>query len=371
MKTSLEILADTITNYSLEIKKDDKVLITYQSAKTNDLIKELIKAIYKNGGISFVKLVDLEINALLGEHTNQRRIEEMVKHSKFEVDHFDCFINLRYSLNDYEGKDVPKDILRMIGEKNKHNDDIRINKRRWVLLNYPSLLDAYKSKMKIDEYYDYAMDIMRVDYQKMSEDIIPLKKLMESTDKVRIVGPGTDLSFSIKGIPIIPCVGRFNIPDGEIFTAPIKNSVNGTITYNVDSPYQGHVFKDTSLTFKDGKIIKAVAGVDTTLLNQIIDTDEGSRYIGEFAIGLNPKIFHSMGDILYDEKIMGSIHFAVGRAYRESYNGNDSSIHWDMVLIQRKDYGGGEIYFDDELIRKDGIFVKDELKHLNYTLEKK
>ena len=196
--------------------------------------------------------------------------------------------------------------------------------------------------------------------------MLPLKKLMEKTDKVRITAPKTDITFSIKGLPAIICSGESNIPDGEVFTAPIKDSINGTITYNTPSPYNGNIFHDVSLTFKDGKIIKATSKEGDVELNKIFDTDEGSRYVGEFSLGLNPIIMHPIGDILYDEKIAGSIHFTPGSAYKECYNGNDSNIHWDMVLIQRSDYGGGNIYFDDKLVRENGVFVLDELKDLNY-----
>ena len=188
---------------------------------------------------------------------------------------------------------------------------------------------------------------------------------MEKTDRVRIVAPNTDITFSIKGIPAIPCCGEYNIPDGEIFTAPVKDSVNGTITFNTPCPYQGNIYTNVSLTLKDGKIVQAMCNEDNQSLNHIFDSDEGARYIGEFAIGLNPKILHPMGDILFDEKIIGSIHFTPGRAYREAFNGNISSIHWDMVLIEREEYGGGELYFDDVLIRKNGKFMLPELEPLN------
>ena len=223
--------------------------------------------------------------------------------------------------------------------------------------------------MTTSDFYNYALDVMTVNFKEMYEMIKPLKELMEKTNKVRIISPQTDITFSIKNIPVIPCCGECNIPDGEIFTAPIKDSVNGVITYNTPSPYQGNIYNNVSLTFKDGKIIKAVCDNDNDKLNDIFDTDEGARYIGEFSLGLNPKIMHPMGDILFDEKIIGSIHFTPGQAYKEAYNSNDSGIHWDMVLIQREDYGGGELYFDDVLIRKDGLFVLSELKHLNYDLK--
>ncbi len=199
----------------------------------------------------------------------------------------------------------------------------------------------------------------------MNEAMQSLKTLMEKTDKVRLVAPGTDLTFSIKGMPAIPCAGDCNIPDGEVFTAPIKDSVNGVIQYNTASPYQGTVFSNVCLEFKDGKIIKATADNNVEQLNEIFNSDEGARYVGEFAIGVNPLIQHPMGDILFDEKIDGSLHFTPGQAYEEADNGNRSAIHWDLVLIQRPEYGGGSIYFDDVLIRKDGRFVLSELECLN------
>jgi aminopeptidase len=192
----------------------------------------------------------------------------------------------------------------------------------------------------------------------------PLVKLMKTTDKVRIVAPGTDLTFSIKGIPVIKCDGELNIPDGEVFTAPVKESVNGVIHYNTETLYEGKVFSDLRLEFKDGKIVKATSN-NSEELNKILDTDDGARYVGEFAIGVNPFVTKPMLDTLFDEKIAGSIHFTPGNSYDLAPNGNSSKVHWDIVLIQTKEWGGGELYFDDVLVRKDGLFVIDELKGLN------
>ncbi len=369
MNPKLKNLSKTIVHYSLKIKKNDRVLITTGSPKTNDFVKELIHSIVEVGGIPFVRYIDAEIDSLLTELTSPARIKTLKEHEQFDVDHYDCFISIRYITNDYVSKNIKAETRKEIGIAKEQTDDIRINQRRWVLLNYPSHLDAYKAKMTNEEFYNYAFDVMNVDYEAMSEMIEPLKQLMEKTDKVRLVSPGTDLTFSIKDIPVIPCCGNSNIPDGEIYTAPIKDSVNGTITYNTPSPYQGNVFHNVSLTFENGKIVSATCAENNQKLNEIFDTDEGARYIGEFSLGLNPMILYPMGDILYDEKIIGSIHFTPGRAYKDAFNGNLSSIHWDMVLIQRKEYGGGEIYFDDILIRKDGLFVLPELEHLNYHLK--
>ena len=361
----LEKLSETIVNYSIKVKENDRVLIQYESNECKPLIKFLIKNIYKNKGIPFVKLLDNELSSLILENASSKVLDEMVKMKTYEVDNFDCFIRICYTENEYEDKDVSLAIRKEWGEKSQEVDDIRINQRRWVLLNYPSLVDSYKAKMKYDDFYNFSMDVMNVDYKSLNEKVKPLKELMERTDKVRIVSPDTDITFSIKNMPAIPCCGEANIPDGELYTAPIKNSVNGVITYNTPSPYNGNIFNNIRLEFKEGQIVNCDCTENNDLLKEIFDTDEGARYIGEFSLGFNPMITKPMGDILYDEKIMGSLHFTPGRCYEDCDNGNISSIHWDLVLIQTEEYGGGEIYFDDVLIRKDGKFVLEELKDLN------
>lgn len=360
-------LSQKIVEHSLQVNNNDKVLITYQNKACNDLVIELIKDISAKGAVCYTKLIDPEINKELLLNTDLERAYLLGDYSKFEVEHFTSFISIRYVINDYEDNDISNKIKNMIGKETRKYDEIRINKRKWVLLNYPSLLDAHKAKMSMSQFRKYSMDAMTTNYDDLEKRVQPLKSLMEKTDKVRILGPNTDLTFSIKGMPAIPCCGESNLPDGEIFTAPIKNSVNGIITYNTPSPYRGEVFNNVSLTFENGKIVDATSSSNQEKLEEIFNTDDGSRYIGEFSFGLNPNILEPMGDILFDEKIIGSIHFTPGQAYYEADNGNRSDIHWDLVLIQRPEYGGGEIYFDDVLIRKDGKFVLDELKQLNYN----
>lgn len=365
MDDRIKKLSNTIVNYSIKVKENDKVLITYETSNCNPLVKQLIKDIISAGGVPSVKIIDEEISSLIMENANSKIIDNMVSEKKFDVDNFDCFIRIRYTLNEYESKNIPQNVYKELGEKTTEIDDIRINQRRWVLLNYPSMIDAYKAKMTTDEFYDYAMDVMTVDYKSMNDKIKPLKEIMEKTDKVHIVGPNTDLHFSIKGIPAIPCCGESNIPDGELFTAPVKTSVNGYITYNTPSPYQGNIYNNIHLEFENGKITNCSCSEDNEELKKIFETDEGAKYVGEFSLGFNPKVTTPMGDILYDEKIMGSLHFTPGRCYEDAPNGNVSAVHWDLVLIQTKEYGGGEIYFDDVLIRKDGVFVLPELEQLN------
>lgn len=364
-----ETLSKRIIKESLKIKENERVFISYHDDHCKSFVKYLITAIIECKGIPFVKRVDSDIQAYLLKNTKDNRIEHLHKMSLEEVNWYDAIIEITYTTNIYEEREVDKEVRSKVIRALKESRDIRNKEKKWILLNYPSLLDAYKAKMDYDSYYKHAIESMLLNYEKMKEMILPLKEWMEKTDKVRIVGPDTDLTFSIKGMPAIPCLGDFNLPDGEIFTAPLKKSVNGRITYNTPSPYLGNVFTNVSLTFEKGKIIKATCNEDNEKLENILNTDEGSSYIGEFALGFNPVILDPMGDILFDEKIKGSLHFTPGDSYAEADNGNHSSIHWDMVLIQREEYGGGEIYFDDVLIRKNGVFVLPDLESLNFKEE--
>ena len=362
----LKKLSEIIVNHSIKVKENDKVLITYMTLDAEYFVKCLVKDILKNKGIPYVKYNNPEFDELVKLSLNDEIIENRKNILEFEVNEYDSFIQIHSNLSDYYDKKTDSKLNNKMKEKLKPFKDVLVNKRHWVLLNYPSLVDAYKAGMTYEEFFNFSMDVMTVDYDRMYEDMLPLKELMEKTDKVRITGKNTDITFSIKGLPAIICAGESNIPDGEVFTAPVKESVNGTITYNTPSPYNGYVYHDVSLTFKDGKIIECHASNDEDKLKKLFETDEGSSYVGEFSFGLNPKIMKPMGDILFDEKIAGSIHFTPGSAYDECDNGNKSNVHFDMVLIQREEYGGGCVYFDDKLIRKDGKFVLDELKKLNY-----
>jgi aminopeptidase len=198
----------------------------------------------------------------------------------------------------------------------------------------------------------------------MAEAIVPLTERLRRTDRVRVTGPGTDLSFSVKGIGAVPCEGRRNLPDGECYTAPVRDSVTGTIRYNTPSLYLGTTYTDISFTFEGGRIVRAT-GEPQDRLDALLETDEGARYVGEFSLGFNPYVLHPMKDTLFDEKIAGSLHLTPGQAYQAADNGNVSQIHWDLVLIQRPEYGGGEVWLDGELVRKDGLFVVPELAGLN------
>jgi len=358
-------LAKNLINYSVRLQKGEKVLIENFGLQ-RELVIALVKEAYEAGGYPFVSLKDQQVDRALLLGAQEEQFNMMADFEANVMSKMDAYIGLRSGDNISEQSDVPDEKMKLHGTTigKKVHREIRVPKTKWVVLRYPNTAMAQLAKMSTEAFEDFYFNVCNLDYSKMDKAMDPLVELMNKTDKVRLTGPGTDLSFSIKDIPAIKCSGQMNIPDGEVYTAPVRDSVNGVISYNTPSPYNGFTFENVKLTFKDGKIIDASAN-DTERINKIFNTDEGARFIGEFAIGVNPFISHPMQDILFDEKIDGSFHFTPGQCYDDAYNGNHSNIHWDMVNIQRPDYGGGEIYFDDVLIRKDGRFVIPELEPLN------
>lgn len=363
----VEKLAKTLVEYSCDLKPKEKILIeVFGTDGELDLAKALIRTAYGVGGYPHVQINDRSVLRELYQGLSPEHIDDIARFELERMKEMDAYIGLRGGRNVNELSDVPDDKMRLY--MTRYNEVVhtreRVNHTKWVVLRYPTPSMAQLANMSTSAFEDFYFDVCTMDYARMDRATQPLKELMERTDTVRIKGPGTDLTFSIKGIPVRISSGRRNIPDGEVFTAPVRNSVNGTLTYNTPSVYQGVTFENIQFTFKDGKIIEASAN-HTERLNQILDSDEGARYIGEFSLGINPYILHPMKDTLFDEKITGSFHFTPGSAYEDCDNGNRSAIHWDLVNIQRPEYGGGDIYFDDVLIRKDGLFVIPELEQLN------
>lgn len=359
-------LARGLVHYSCRVQENERVLIHYTGQEPRELVMEVVREVYEAKGLPFVRSTD---NALLREvllGCQEDQLKLMAEVDCLEMSNMDCYIGIRGGENVSELSDVPPEKM-MAYERlytSPVHHDIRVPDTKWVVLRYPNAAMAQLSGASTRAFRDFYYKVCTLDYSRMKQAMEPLIALMGRTDAVRVTGPGTDLRFSIKGIPAVGCAGEMNIPDGEVFTAPARESVNGEIRFNAPSLYRGYTFEQIRLVFENGKIIHATSN-DTAQLNSVLDTDEGARYAGEFAIGVNPYILKPMKDILFDEKIMGSIHFTPGNCYEEAPNGNVSAIHWDLVLIQRPEYGGGEIYFDDVLVRKDGRFVLPELECLN------
>ena len=361
----LNKLAHLLVNYSTALKKGEKVLIEV-TGNHPEIVVELVNEAYKAGAEPYVQLNNPTVQRALIRGASDEQLRYLAAHDARRMRDMNAYIGVRGGDNLFELSDVPAEQMKkylFIYSKEVHSK-IRVPDTKWVVLRYPCASMAQSAKQSLEAFEDFYFDVCTLDYQKMSRAMDSLVARMERTDKVRLVAKDTDLTFSIKGLPAIKCDGQLNIPDGEVFTAPVKDSVNGVISYNTPSLYMGKEYNNIRFEFENGRIVKATAN-DTESINKVLDTDAGARYVGEFAIGVNPYVLTPMLDTLFDEKIMGSIHFTPGNAYDNCDNGNKSAVHWDLVLIQTPEYGGGEIYFDGELIRKDGMFVVEDLLCLN------
>src|ERR1700722_16811644 len=362
----IDKLAKMLIDYSCALKKGEKILIEAIDVP-HAFSAALIRHARAAGGHPLVMLKSNEINRALMLDGQSEQWELIARVEKLQMQNVQCYIGARGSPNVSELSDVPAEKQKLYESTvwEKVHRDVRVTKTRWCVLRWPHPSMAQMAEMSTEAFEDFYFNVCTLDYAKMSRAMQPLKKLMEATDQVRLKGPGaTDLTFSIKNIPAVCCDGRVNIPDGEVFTAPVKTSVNGVIHFNCPTIYRGTTHNDVRLIFKDGKIVEATSTASEKL-NEVLDTDPGARYVGEFAIGFNPYVNKPMKDILFDEKIAGSIHFTPGACYDEASNGNKSKIHWDLVMRQTPEVGGGEVWFDDKLIRKNGRFVVKELLGLN------
>lgn len=358
-------LAENLINNAIALKANENILI--ETTDTPDeLSTELIKAVAKVGGNAFIHNYNSRVRREIIRSSSDEQMKLSAELAMDEMKKMQAYLSIRAMNNAMENCDI--DDKKMLAYRKITQDvlNYRVNNTRWCVLRWPNPSMAQGAKMSTEAFEDFYFKACLADYPKMAAAAQHLVDLMNRTDKVRLVAQDTDITFSIKGIPAVPCCGNMNIPDGEVYTAPVQGSIEGVIHYNTPTLYDGKQFSNIRLVFKQGKIVEATCETgDNKSLNAIFDTDEGARYVGEFAIGFNPFVLSPMCDILFDEKIAGSIHFTPGMCYEDAPNGNKSAIHWDLVLIMRPEYGGGEIWFDDKLIRKDGLFVVDELKCLN------
>lgn len=366
----IEKLARLLIEHSTQLLPGERVLIEAFDLPDPQLVSNLVEIAAEKGAHPVVLLRNTSVQRSLFRTATEAGMQLIGDIEQGTMARMQAYIGIRGASNSNALADVPAekmDLYQRLWWQPVHTA-IRVPKTKWVVLRYPTPSMAQLARMSTESFEDYYFEVCTADYAEMARRQAPLRELMLATDQVRILGPGTDLTFSIKDIPVIPCNGRRNIPDGEVFTAPVRTSCEGIITYNTGSLYQGTVFEGIKFELRAGKIIHAECRGETARLNQILDSDEGARYIGEWSLGCNNRVKKPMLDTLFDEKIGGSLHFTPGQAYETADNGNRSRVHWDLVLIQTPEYGGGEIYFDGELVRKDGMFLPEALRPLNEGL---
>jgi aminopeptidase len=356
-------LAMLLVEYSTALKKGDRVLLDMIDVPDEFSI-ELMRAVRSVGALPLIEVRHTRISREILRETDEVQATLMRDLELFRMKKVQAYIAIRGSSNANENADVPNDRMALFSRITRPVLNHRVNKTRWCVLRWPTPSMAQSAGLSTEAFENLYFDVCTMDYRKMARAMVPLERRMKKADRVHIKSPGTDLTFSIKGIGAKMCKGDRNIPDGEVFSCPVKNSINGRIQFNAPTLYAGTKFENVLLEFKEGKVVKATSN-NTKRLNEILDTDAGARYTGEFSLGFNPYILNPMCDILFDEKIAGSLHLTPGQAYEDIDNGNRSAVHWDMVLIQRPEWGGGEIWFDDELIRKNGMFIPKDLKPLN------
>jgi aminopeptidase len=366
----LERLAKILLQYSLGLAKGDIFQVS-ASIYARPLVEAVFHESATMGLFPIIRWQDEGINRLGMELLNpedpwSERFLQL--NSQWELSRWQDIkanLSIRAPENDQEDSQISGERLRLAGRYSEPVERVILDQRRWVLFYWPTPAQAQKAGMPSDDYFDFALKVSLVDYDRLAIAEEKLKLRMERTDQVRILAPGTDIGFSLRGIPAVCCCGLRNVPDGEVYTAPLRTSVDGQITYNVPTNYWGRSFNQVALRFNSGAIVEASCQGDAAELNKILDTDEGARHIGEFSLGVNPLITRPVGNILFDEKITGSLHLTPGRAYARADNGNHSLIHWDLIQIQTAGCGGGEVWFDGELIRRDGLFVPGNLQDLN------
>ncbi len=363
-----DALAEILISHSTRIGAGESILIECFDLEDGTLPRLLVQKSAARGAYPLVETKDTRISRDLIRHASEAQMRLIGDCELHRMNQVQAYIGLRGARNINEMADVPAEKMNLF---NTHvfkpvHMETRIRKTKWCVLRLPNASMAQQAGMSTEAFENFYFDVCNLDYPRLAKALRPLAARMEAARRVEIQGPDTDLRFSIEGIPVVPCSGEMNIPDGEVFTSPVRDSVEGRIRFNTPTVYQGSSFDGVELTFRAGKIVESnCAGGDPKKLRKILESDEGASYIGEWSIGCNPRILHPMRDILFDEKIAGSFHLTPGNAYDEADNGNRSKVHWDLVQIQRPEYGGGTISFDGIPIRIDGHFVPDDLKPLD------
>lgn len=365
MNEKVRTMAENLIRHSVALQAGENLLIEIFNGG-EELAAALIEKAHEAGARPFLHIHQHRLLSALLRGATPEQIKQTAKYEIGRMRDMDAYIAIRAFENDSELSDVPPDSMGLYqNEYNKPiHTDIRIKDTKWCVMGYPTPAFAQKAGMSTRMFEEFYFDVCGLDYARLGRRMDALVDYMNKTDCVRLVGKDTDISFSIKNYPAVKCYGRRNIPDGEVYAAPVPGTANGHITYNIPCDYQGFVARDVSFAFEDGVIVSS-HGSEPDRIRRVLDTDAGSRRLGEFALGVNPKLTRPIYNTLFDEKMTGSLHLTPGNAYAASNNGNVSAVHWDLVLLQTAAYGGGEVWFDDVLVRKDGIFVVDALKGLN------
>lgn len=358
-------LSQLLTNYCVEVQRGDVVVVRTALAAM-PLAKEAYRAVLQAGGHPHLFIKDEGIDEIFLKEANDEQLAVASPLYSHILNNFDCMISIRGSENTRRLSNIDPQQQQKMALANRELMATYMRRAaagefRWVGTLFPTQAHAQDADMSLDEFEDFVYgacfletDDPVAEWQAMHKEQQVLCDYLAKVDKLRVTGPNVDLTLSTKGRTWINSDGKRNMPSGEIFTGPVEQSVNGWIRYTYPAIYQGREVEGVELRFEDGKVVGATAKKNEAFLHQVLDTDAGARYLGEFAIGTNRNIQQFTRSILFDEKINGTIHMAVGQSYPESGGLNKSGVHWDMICDMQD---GGQIWADDELFYDSGRFL--------------
>jgi aminopeptidase len=347
-------LADLLVNWAVEVKPGEKVMIAMHEVETLDMTIAVYRSVIKAGGFPQVQFFSDYLRREVLKNGNLDQVNWIPEIEAYGMQWADVYFGLRGAHSLYEFSDIPTDRLSMNQRAMGKVSNLRWDHPRWVLVRVPNESFAQQAKIPYETMLDMFFDSSLLDYEIEVKEWKRVADILEKGSQFRILGNKTDLSFSVEGRKWVIGDGRISVPDGEIYTSPVESTIDGTIYYEFPGVLGGRIMNDIQLTWEKGKMVSTTSSTNQEYLREIVATDAGSSLIGEFGFGVNNLINIYTTDILIDEKIGGSIHTALGRAYPICGGTNKSAIHWDIVKDTRQNT---EMFLDGKLVFKDGKFT--------------
>jgi aminopeptidase len=360
----VEKLARVLVDYSIEVGKGDQVLVSGE-AGAGPLIRALYARLLQVGATPITQVSLPGMQELFFEHARDIHYAEIPQVTRAIYEGADAQIAIRSPSNTRALANVDPPKQQALQKRNKPLSEMMLEKDGWVLTLFPTEALAQEAHMSLSEYEEFAFEAMGLNeedpvryWSEKSAEQERLKEWLGEAREIRIVGPGTDLTLSVEGRTFVNSAGRRNMPCGEVFTGPVEDSANGTVYFSVPAAIGGREVAGARLRFEEGRVVEASAEKGEEYLMSLLDADAGARCLGELGIGTNYGIRRASANVLFDEKLGGTVHLAIGRSYAETGGKNDSSVHTDLVCDLRD---GGELYADGELIQRDGRFLEFDL----------
>lgn len=354
MDTRYNQLADILVNYSTRVQRGEKVLIYMIEPEAMPLVQEVYKETVKAGGLPEVYFNSTYFERALLKYGSDEQIRWVPEVDRWSIEWADVWIGLRAIRNPHELHDISAERLAAHSAVVGQLSGLRVDSTRWVICRVPTEAFAQKAEMSLDEATDFFFNATVRDWANESKQWERWKDAFQQAKQVRITGRDTDLTFSTEGRLYKLAAGDKNIPDGEFFTAPVETSVEGKVYFEFPGLYLGRKIHGIRLEFREGRVVRATADDDVELLHKALDTDEGARFVGEFGVGVNYGIDRYVFETLFDEKMGGTIHLALGRAYKENGGVVESNLHWDIVKDLRRE---GAIWLDGRKVFERGKFL--------------